>query len=235
MTPSETDSPEAGPSKIGAETGDECRSKDIDRLIRRNSLLWRGGSRGSVTVPSLDSGYQALNRLLPTGGWPVQSVIEIVVDEWGSGELQVLLPLMRQLSQQKTYLALVSPPYLPYAPALHNAGIALNRLLIIDRQASARDRWWSAEKILRQGDCGLVMLWPERPDTNQWSTYVRQLQVAAETGNSTAVIFCRGRPVETPVSMRLKLGYCPEGLRVQVLKSRFSWKQGSVVIPLPES
>jgi hypothetical protein len=35
--------------------------------------------------------------------------------------------------------------------------------------------------------------------------------------------------------MRLKLAYCAEGIRVQVLKSRFSWKQGSVVIPVPES
>jgi cell division inhibitor SulA len=233
--------------KEGAESvvEDENRRADIDQLVRRSSLLWRGGSRSSVTVPSLDSGYEALNNLLPTGGWPVQSVIEIVVDEWGSGELQVLLPLMRQLSQQKSYLALVSPPYLPYAPALHNAGIVLNQLVIIDQQVNAQDRWWSAEKILRHGDCGLVMMWPERPDEHnpkaynrkayKWGNHIRRLQVAAEAGNSTAFIFRRGRPVETPVSMRLKLAYCAEGIRVQVLKSRFSWKQGSVVIPVPES
>ena len=207
---------------------------DLHQLIRETPCLWKGRSDESVSQPEkgfLDTGFEELNALLPTGGWPVKSIIEIVVDDWGNGELQVLLPVMRELSQQKTYLSLVSPPYLPYAPTLHNAGIALNQLVIIDNAVSAKEKWWGAEKILQHGDCGLVMIWPERPDAQQWSGYIRRLQRAAEMGNSTGIILYRGKPVDTPASLRLKLGYCDAGINVRILKSRFGWDHGSALIP----
>jgi cell division inhibitor SulA len=205
---------------------------DIHELIRDVPNLWRGrGSQKSEEMESLDTGFDELNDLLPTGGWPLKSIVEIVVDDWGNGELQVLLPVMRELSQQKAYVSLVSPPFMPYAPAFHNAGIALNQLVIIDQQVSSKDKWWSAEKILRHGDCGLVMVWPNRPEANHWSGPIRRLQAAAEEGNSVGIILYRGKPVSTPASLRIKLGYCPDGIEVEILKSRYSWKQGSVTIP----
>ena len=206
----------------------------IDELVRENPALWRGRSRNPVSEDALDSGFDELNAILPTGGWPLKSVIELVVDEWGNGELQVLLPLMRYLGQQ-AQLALVAPPYLPYAPALHMAGIALDHLLIVDRKIPAKDKWWCAEKMLRHGDCGLVLVWPERRHVRTWASQVRRLQVAATMGNNIGVIFNRGKPADTPVSLRLKLGYCENGISVQILKSRFSWQRGSAVIPWPVS
>jgi len=202
----------------------------IDELVRENPALWRGRSRNPVSADTLDSGFDELNAILPGEGWPLKSVIELVVDEWGNGELQVLLPLMRYLSQQ-AQLALVAPPYLPYAPALHMAGITLDHLLIIDRKVPARDKWWSAEKMLRHGDCRLVMVWPERRHIRTWASQVRRLQVAATMGNNIGVVFNRGAPADTPVSLRLKLGYCENGISVQILKSRFSWQRGTAVIP----
>ena len=200
---------------------------DLAQLLRETPYLWRGGERGPISRETMDSGHAALNELLP-GGWPRKSVIEIVVDEWGSGELQVLLPLMADLSCNRSRLSLVCPPYLPYAPALHNAGIALDRLVIVDSSVSDGDRWWCAEKILRHPECGLMMVWPERPRPES----VRRLQSAAEAGNSTGVIFHRGEPVDTAVSLRLKTHYCPEGISVSLLKSRYSWHRGSVIIPV---
>jgi hypothetical protein len=202
----------------------------IEELIRENPALWRGQSRNPVSGDALDSGFEELNAILPTGGWPLKSVIELVVDEWGNGELQILLPLMRHLGQQ-AQLALVAPPYLPYAPALHMADIDLDHLLIVDRKIPAKDKWWCAEKMLRHGDCGLVLVWPERRHVRTWASQVRRLQVAATMGNSIGVIFNRGKPADTPITLRLKLGYCKNGISVQILKSRFSWQRGSAVIP----
>jgi protein ImuA len=224
MTPGSTQpaSTQSGPVKS---------EKTVDDLLKLDPSLWRGRCRGSASEEAIDSGFEELNAILPTGGWPVKSVIELVVDEWGNGELQVLLPLMRYLSQQKSHLALVAPPYLPYAPALHNAGIALEHLAIIDNRVAAKDKWWCAEKMLRHGDCGLVLVWPERKHIRTWSSQVRRLQVAATMGGNLGIIFNRGEPADTPVSLRLKLSYCQQGISVKVLKSRFSWQQGSTIIP----
>ena len=201
-------------------------SASLDKLLA-NPRVWRGRDQARQRT-GLASGYPELDKYLPGGGWPLRSVIEIVVDEWGSGELQVLLPLMAELSRRRSRLSLVSPPYLPYAPALHNAGISLDRLVIIDNAIPADDRWWCAEKILRHPECGLMLVWPGRPRANQ----VRRLQAAAESGNSTGVIFHRGEPVDTPVSLRLKTCYDGGELSVSLLKSRYSWQRGTVTIPV---
>jgi cell division inhibitor SulA len=164
---------------------------------------------------------------LPAGGWPLQSVVELVVDDWGSGELQLLLPLMRDLSGQGSRLAMIGPPYLPYALALEDAGIDLDCLVVIDNQVSNDNRWWCAEKLLHHDQCRLVLVWPQYSRADQ----VRRLLLAAAAGNSLGVIFSRDNPVDTPVSLRLKAEYCGQGIFVEVLKSRFSWLRGSAVIP----
>ena len=199
----------------------------IENLVRENPGLWRGRSRTAAAGNSLDSGIERLNALLPAGGWPLQSVVELVVDDWGSGELQLLLPLMRDLSGQGSRLAMIGPPYLPYARALEDAGIDLDCLVVVDNQVSNDNRWWCAEKLLHHDQCRLVLVWPQYSRADQ----VRRLLLAAAAGNSLGVIFSRDNPVDTPVSLRLKAEYCEQGIFVEVLKSRFSWLRGSAVIP----
>lgn len=203
---------------------------EIDALLQIDRSIWRGRNHHSTALETLDSGYAELAEILPNGGWPLKSIIELVVDEWGNGELQVLLPLIIQLSQQKRQIALIAPPYIPYAPALHNAGIDLDQVVIVSNQIDAKDKWWCAEKMLRHGGCDLVMLWPEKKHIRTWSSQIRRLQVAAEMGNSLGVIFNRGRPADTPVSLRLKLKYFADDVMVEILKSRFNWNRGKTII-----
>ncbi len=230
------------------EKQDEFEHKDIDALLKIDPSLWRGHAGNTVRGETIDSGFPDLNALLPTAGWPLQCVIELVVDQWGSGELQVLVPLMRQLGQKKWSLesqgqkdldqknqgqkiAFIAPPYLPYAPAFHNAGIDLNNLVIVDSDIPAKDKWWCAEKMLRHSDCGLVLVWPDRRYIRTWASQIRRLQVATTMANNLCMVFNCGKPVDTPVSLRLKLGYCHSGISVQIMKSRLSWQKGSTIIP----
>lgn len=161
----------------------------------------------------LDTGYPALNDLLPGGGWPRRSVIEVVVPAWGSGELQPLLPLMARLTTADSQVALVAPPFQPYAPALVQAGIDLDRLLVVAPDAVSterserdrdRDAWWAAEKLLRQGDAALVLLWP-RGATTERAKRVRRLQLAADRAGGIGVILGRGPVVDSPVGLRLRV------------------------------
>ena len=197
----------------------------IDTLIRQQPLLWKASDNSQAYHASveagLDTGFQALNQFLRSRGWPRGSLVEIQVDEWGQGELQILLPVMAALSRQKQQLAWIAPPYIPYAPALHAAGVDLDYLLIIEHSEAA-DIAWAAEKCLRHASAALVLFSLPQAGVSM----VRRLQLAADTGGNTGFLLHRGTTRQTPVPLRLKTCYVREGLKVEVLKSRFGFEQG---------
>jgi len=215
----------------------------LENLIRENPALWRGRGPQGRGHPSnaqrpgentVDTGYEALNKLLPNGGWPLRAVVELNVDAWGNGELQLLLPLIRRLTTDQTRVAMVAPPYQPYAPALIQAGVSLPYLVVVDsgddanQNACKKNTWWCAEKLLRHADCGLVLVWPRPTNPVQ----VRRLQLAADASNSLGVILHCGISVDTPVGLRLKVARCDQGVSVSLTKSRYGWcQQGTVVLP----
>ncbi len=233
----------------------------LDQLVRENPALWRGRQAQARTDYSrlgenaVDTGYPALNHLLPTGGWPLRAIVEIQVSAWGNGELQPLLPLMARLTSNQSRVAMVAPPHIPYAPALAQHGIALPSLIIVDMPpapagaarvkpgarglihrgrrkpatwSAAKEVWWAAEKLLRHHDCGLVLAWPSQPDAAQ----VRRLQLAADASNSIGVVFRVGKSADTPVGLRLQTERCAEGVKVRLVKSRYGWRQhGEVMLP----
>ena len=200
----------------------------IDALIQQEPLLWKASTdlQGNDSQNTgLDTGFDKLNNLLKTKGWPKSSLIEIQVDEWGQGELQLLLPVMAALSQQQQQLAWIAPPYIPYAPALQAAGIDLDYLLIIEH-SDPGDVAWAAEKCLRHASAAMVLFCLPMSDAR----HIRRLQVAADTGGNFGVLLHCGQTRQTPVALRLKVNYVSQGLRVQVLKSRFGLEEGKHIV-----
>ncbi|MBT8145379.1 MAG: hypothetical protein KJN90_00920, partial [Gammaproteobacteria bacterium] len=131
----------------------------IDALLARNPALWRGcdmsgrGNHGQAT------GYPQLDNILPGRGWPPNAIVEIVSRRWGMGELQLLVPLMREVVRQGKWILWISPPYLLNSPALLQAGIDPERVLVINLDTSCKDALWSIEKALQTDSCGLVLAW----------------------------------------------------------------------------
>lgn len=201
----------------------------LDALLRQQPLIWKASEQRAAyqhtALAGLDTGFEALNRLLITGGWPRASLVEIVVDEWGQGELQLLLPAMAALSREQQQLAWIAPPYIPYAPALSAAGIDLGYLLIIEHSETA-DIAWAAEKCLRHAAAAMVLFCLPRVDDSM----IRRLQLAADSGGTTGFLLHCGRIRQTPVALRLRVSYTDQGMCVEVLKSRFGLEQGKRVI-----
>ena len=48
----------------------------------------------------LASGYAELDRHLPGGGWPRHTLTEILVEHYGIGELEILMPALAHLSAE---------------------------------------------------------------------------------------------------------------------------------------
>jgi cell division inhibitor SulA len=172
----------------------------LESLLLR-SQLWRGDRRAEVAVPSEPTGHASLDALLPGGGWPRAALTELLVRTAGIGELSLLTPLLARLSRRDTWIALVTPPHLPYAPALAAAGVALSRLLLIHAEQGA-DRLWAMEQALASGACSAVIGWPAFVHERG----LRRLQLAAEHGQALGIFFSSGQATSSSLAaLRLEL------------------------------
>ncbi|MDN5850905.1 MAG: translesion DNA synthesis-associated protein ImuA, partial [Nitrococcus sp.] len=126
--------------------------------------IWRAGERQRETgLEHVTSGFPALDAALPGGGWPRGALTEILHEHAGIGELSLLMPALARLSQRDQWIALIAPPYLPYAPALADHGVNLSRLLLI-HPGNTTNALWAVEQTLRSGTCAAVLVWPRRVD-----------------------------------------------------------------------
>ncbi len=154
---------------------------------------------------------------MPGGGWPTASLIEVLLDDTGLGEVQLFLPALveSQRGGEAPWLVWIAPPHEPYAPALAQQGIELGRLLIV-RPPSATEALWAAEQALASGVCAAVFLWLKGTD-DRW---LRRLKLAAEAGGALGVLFRPGRHrfESSPASLRLAVSRGGDELRLDLLK-----------------
>ena len=179
--------------------------------------IWRGGQTAATTGAVVPSGFDELDDHLPGGGWPLGALTEILVEDIADSPLWLVMPALRALGQQKHWQAWITPPNIPFAPALIESGIDLPRVLII-RPGIWRDILWATEQTLGSGSCSAVLFWPKRPD----STALRRLQLAAERGRTLGLCFRDHRSAGAHSTAALRLLYQPsrETTQLSILKCR---------------
>lgn len=189
---------------------------------------WRGAVPSDAAA-GLPSGFPELDTLLPEGGWTQGALTELLVPNEGIGALQLLLPALARLSQQRRWIAWVAPPYVPYPPALAAAGVDLSHLLLIHPRAGG-DGLQAVEQSLRSGTCGAVLAWPMAGD----GATLRRLQVAAAEGNSWGILFRPDHFAEqpSPAVLRLRVVRSQNGIEVSLLKRRGGWAAGPVALSM---
>jgi len=190
--------------------------------------VWRGGELEHGVHEVVATGHGALDRELPGGGWPLGTLSEVLHDETGIGEVGFLCRALARSCRDDRLLAWVNAPHLPYAPALAEAGIALERCVVV-RPASREDALWAAEQSLRSGACGAVLLWLSgapagngRARAGDDYAWLRRLQMAAQAGRSMAVLY---RPAaaersSTPAHLRVVLTRIRGALELRIPKRR---------------
>jgi hypothetical protein len=199
---------------------------DTLESLLKTPQLWRAGQGADQAVePGLSTGYPKLDRCLPGGGWPRQALIEILVAHYGSGELQLLMPLLARLGHagsngedgEAGWIAWIAPPFQPYPPALLQWGIDLSRMLIV-RPRRSSETLWAAEQALASGNCRAVLLWSEKTD----HTASRRLQLAAVKGTCQGFVFRPWKALLQPsaAALRLRLEPGKQGTDIGILKSR---------------
>ena len=199
--------------------------------LKRNGDLWQGRRAVVPAGRVLSSGWPVLDELL-AGGWPRAALSELLSDSHQG--LSLLLPLIARLSAEARWITWVARPHVPYAPALAARGVRVGRLLLI-REVSDEQALWAAEQVLKSGASSLLLAWPgEAGGKGPQTAQLRRLQLAAEQGDCSALLF---RPLRTAgqgssAALRLRVRPAPLGLEVEVLKRRGGWAGGSCIVPV---
>ncbi|MEX0733370.1 MAG: translesion DNA synthesis-associated protein ImuA [Steroidobacteraceae bacterium] len=187
--------------------------------LLRHPALWRGNDAGAL--PTVPTGFRPLDARLPGGGWPLSTLIELLVPSAGVGEIRLLLPALCTLAAatagEPRWIAWLAPPHLPYAPALADAGLDPARMLVI-RPRAGLDRLWAMEQALRSGACAAVLGWIGAAGDQA----LRRLKLAAEEGHTPGFLLrpATHRDECSPAALRLALTARDYGLDVEILKSR---------------
>ena len=197
----------------------------ITKLLARHDT-WRGQSQ-KTTQCSVSSGNDQVDLLLK-GGWPTAALTELLIQRPGIGELSLLLPAIRDYCQNNYLSVWLDPPYQPYAPALSAAGIALQKVLIVQSK-NAREWLWVAEQCIRNN--ALLLAWSD----NKTPSYsdLRKLQLAAADSGHAAFLLSSNKgasgreysndklSASSPATLRLEVDSAGEkNLRLSVRKLR---------------
>jgi len=184
--------------------------------VLSHPAVWRGGDCARVTVPSVPTGFAELDALLPGGGWPAGMLTEICTERPGVGELQIVMPAAAHLTRMGRWLALVAPPYIPYAPAFAAHGVKLSHLMLIQPKTDD-EILWACEQALRTDDCGATLAWLDHVRDRA----LRRLQLAAESGGALAILFRSARAIPaSPAALRLHVGKAGNKTVIRILKRR---------------
>ncbi|PHV08650.1 cell division protein [Janthinobacterium sp. BJB412] len=190
--------------------------------------LWLASQLAHSANRCADTGFAALSAQLPGGGWPSGTLIDLLVQQPGIGELRLLRPALAALGQRP--IVLLQPPHAPQALALAALGLPPSQLVWIRSGAKSGDALWAAEQVLRSGCCGALLFWQQHVRGEA----LRRLHLAAQSGET---LFWMLRPLSaaqdsSPAPLRLSLRPAPGGIDIGFVKRRGPQRDAPLFLPL---
>lgn len=192
--------------------------------------IWRASEMAVYKASTISSGFKDLDAELPNEGWPRSSLIELLVQQAGIGEMQLLKPALATIARSQR-IALIQLPHAPNGLTCQNWNLPAERLMWIKTKVTA-DALWTAEQILKNGSCGAVLLW----QMNIRAEALRRLNLAAQT---TDTYFFLMRPISaqrdtSPAPLRLSLRPAQAGINVEIVKRQGPHSDNTYFIHLPD-
>jgi protein ImuA len=179
--------------------------------------VWRAESVAPPRCARIPSGYEELDKALG-GGWPIPTMIEILTDVYGIGEMQLIVPLLIRLTDRTDagLVCWINPPFQPNAVALAQHGLMKPQHWITRDGLSARDALWCLEQTVRSRACSVAVAWIASATMAQ----LRRVKLAVTQSLTPAVIY---RPTtqsaqSSPAPIRLRLASEDTQLRVSLFK-----------------
>lgn len=205
--------------------------KDVLRAI--GSRIHQGAEEAG-SVPHLPLDWPELDALLPDGGLP-RAVVELAslapIPHAYPGATSIALAALRATHRRdaRAWCAWIDPESTLYAPGLVQAGVELDRLLVVRPPPDKAAR--VAVKVVSSAAFEVVAIdmtslvhasqrkraWPPE-------VLVRKLALAAEQTGCTVLLLTEpggtGRAMPWPVAMRVEIERTEDALQVRIPKER---------------
>lgn len=193
------------------------------------AAIWRGTEFGSSISATVSSGWEALNKELPGGGWPCGSLAEVLSPQPSVLEWRLIGPALRQVVANGGQLIVVGPPKHPHLPGLVHEGLDQRHLVWIQADAPA-ERLWVTEQLIKSNAAGAVISWLPQARQEQ----IRRLQIGAQGCDGLVFLFrpesAQHEASAAPLRLHASYGLDWE-LRVHVFKRRGPIHDGVLVLP----
>lgn len=188
--------------------------------ILKHPAVWRIGQMSTSMRSAIKTGFGSLDQALTPHGWEQGALTEILTNEQGVGELSLLMPALRQTTQQGKGVFLVAPPFIPFPHAWESHGIALKQVIMV--RADGQDLLWVIEQAARSGACGMVVGWTTNCRKQLNYQALRRLQMAADAGGATLILY---RPANSAAEAsaaptRITATAHQSGLQLHIIKRR---------------
>ena len=210
---------------------DRSGALTLDQLLCREDI-WRGKHNHFSSGQAVATGHGNLDALLLHRGWPRGTLIEICQQPF-QGEWQLFLPSL--LSLDSGLIVLLNPPTEPFSQALIQAGVDLDRLVVIN--AGEKSQFLRCfRELARTGNCAALLAW--QPEAYFTYTELRKCLLAAADGKGLYTLF-RPAPAQqqnSPASLRLFTQMIPSGLEITVFKQKGMLHRRQpkpLVLPMP--
>lgn len=186
-------------------------------IVSLPDAVWRADELDAREAAVLPSGLEALDAVLPGGGWPVGALVELLQARPQQHVWRLLAPaLARAVREQAGPVVLVAPPHPAFVPGLAARGLPASRLLWVKADSPA-SRLWAAEQALRCAEAAAVLAWLPQAQGPQ----LRRLHLAAQLHRRLLFVMrpqsSQGQASPARLRLRIEPG---DPLKVHVVKRR---------------
>lgn len=193
------------------------------------AAVWRASELGRAHAPVAASGWAALDAELPGGGWPLQSLIEVLAAQPSVLEWRLLAPALRKVVAAGSQVVVVGPPRHPHLPGLLHEGLD-DRKLVWIQAAPPAERLWVTEQLIKSSAAGAIVAWLPHARQEQ----IRRLQVSAQSCEGLVFLcrpeFARHEASAAPLRVHAGVGLDWE-LKIDILKRRGPVHDSTLVLP----
>jgi hypothetical protein len=215
---------------------------DQDEVRRLNTLLERAGASPTPAhFPAvIPTGCEALDRLLPQGGWRRGALVEWLSDPPGSGASTLALIAARQAHAEGGAVVVIDRYGTFYPPAAAAWRLDLAGVIVVHPD-NDKDEQWALDQALRCEHTAAVLAWPRRLEGRTF----RRLQLAAEASGAVGFFVRPMAAQREPSWADVRLAVAPRaspgeepsrgwplGVRLLRCRGRFGKKEGEVVVEI---
>ncbi len=185
----------------------------LEQLLLRDDM-WMGHSQRFTARAAVPTGHVGLDGALLNEGWPLSSLVE-VCQAPAQAEWQLFTPALLQVPGLIVFL---NPPAIPFCQALVQAGIDLERVVVVD--AANKAHFIASFIELARASVGAVLSW--QPGDALSYTELRKCQLAASESTGLSFMFrpSVAQQQNSPASLRIFAQIIPSGLQLTIFKQR---------------